>query len=77
MFGMEKEKINFAFDLEKELKGPNGAKKLGELKDHIANQIEVLKKALRHGENKEEFDKAEVLLHGYMAYQQIVGRIKI
>jgi len=75
MFGLEdqKKKKNeeFIFDLEKDLKA---AKKNLELKKKIENKIQRLKEVLRGGENKEEFDKFGVLLHGYTSLLKVMSR---
>lgn len=75
MFGLEdqKKKKNeeFTFDLEKEFKT---AKKNQELKKKIEAKIQRLKEVLRGGENKEEFDKFGVLLHGYTSLLKVMSR---
>lgn len=75
MFGLEdqKKKKNeeFIFDLEKELKA---SKKNQELKKTIEANIQRLKEVLRGGENKEEFDKFGVLLHGYTSLLKVMSR---
>lgn len=77
MFGLEEEKNKskgMAFDLEKEITGPEKASKVAEYRKLINNRLETLKKALREGEDKEEFAKSEVLLNGYNALQQVIER---
>lgn len=76
MFGLTDEKEKGpAFDLEKDLMGPEKAAKLVEYKKFITARTEELKKALRGGEDKEEFARSEVLLNGYVALQQVIERI--
>lgn len=76
MFGLEKKQSGLAFDLETELKGPKGSEKASELKKLIAARKEALKTALRRGEDKKEFEKAEILLHGYNALEQVLEKVK-
>lgn len=76
MFGLEdqqkKGKNNeFVFELEKELKDSAQRKAT---KAHIEERVQKIKELLRSGENKEEFDKFGVLLHGYTALLKVVGR---
>jgi len=77
MFGLEdkdsnkKKEADFVFDLEREMADP---KKNRELKDDIQKKIQKLKNALRSGENKEEFDKHGMLLHGYTALVKVISR---
>lgn len=79
MFGLENQKKKkvadeFVFDLEKELKI---AKKQKELKDKIENRIQEIKEVLRSGENKDEFDKFGVLLHGYTSLLKVIARFNV
>lgn len=75
MFGLEDQKKKkaeeFIFDLEKDLKA---SKKNLELKKKIEAKIQGLKEVLRGGENKEEFDKFGVLLHGYTSLLKVMSR---
>lgn len=75
MFGLEDQKKKkteeFTFDLEKDLKAP---KKNQELKKQLEAKIQRLKEVLRGGENKEEFDKFGVLLHGYTSLLKVMSR---
>lgn len=76
MFGLEdqkkkKEENEFFFDLEKELKN---AKKLKEMRGLIEKRVQNIKKILRSGEDKEEFDQFGVLLHGYASLLKVVSR---
>lgn len=79
MFGLENQKKkkvadDFVFDLEKELKLP---KKQKELKDKVENRIQEIKEVLRSGENKDEFDKFGVLLHGYTSLLKVIARFNV
>lgn len=76
MFGLEdqKKKKNteeFIFDLEKELKI---SKKHKEIKKKVEDRIQKIKETLRSGENKEEFDKFGILLHGYTSLLKVMAR---
>lgn len=77
MFGMEsgskKAPVEtFEFDLEADLKDPG---KLKATKEQVEERIQQLKTELRKGEDKEAFDKAQTLLHGYLAIQKVLGRV--
>jgi len=79
MFGLENQKKKkvveeFVFDLEKELKV---SKKQKELKDKVENRIQEIKEVLRSGENKEDFDKFGVLLHGYTSLLKVIARFNV
>lgn len=75
MFGLEDQKKkkaeDFVFELERELKN---TKKHQEIKKKIESRIQKTKEVLRSGENKEEFDKFGVLLHGYTSLLKIIAR---
>ncbi len=75
MFGLEdqkKKKVeDFLFELEKELKV---LKKHQEIKKKVEERIQKIKDVLRNGENKEEFDKYGVLLHGYTSLLKVMSR---
>lgn len=75
MFGLEnqkKKKIEpFVFDLEKALKDP---KQYREMKEKIENRIQKIKTILKSGENRDEFDKLGVLLHGYTSLLKVIAR---
>ncbi len=75
MFGLEDQKKkkaeDFVFDLEKELKS---SKKQQEIKKKVEQRIQQVKEVLRSGENKEEFDKFGVLLHGYTSLLKVIAR---
>ncbi len=75
MFGLEdkkKKKLEeFVFDLEKELKI---AKKHQEIKAKVEQRIQEIKRILRSGEEKEEFDDFGVLLHGYTSLLKVMSR---
>lgn len=76
MFGLEKQKKKkneeFTFELEIELKDP---KKRKEIRKKVEDRIQTMKQILRSGENKEEFDKFGVLLHGYTSLLKVIGRL--
>jgi hypothetical protein len=61
------------FDLEKELKSNPATMKA--TRQQIETRIQTLKNSLRAGEDRESFDKSQVLLHGYMAAQKVVNRM--
>lgn len=74
MFGLEgqkKDKKEFEFELEKELLD---AKKHKELKQHVENRIQEIKKILRDGENKKEFERLGLILHGYTSLLKVFSR---
>lgn len=76
MFGLEdqKKKKNaeeFVFELENEFRV---AKKHKEYKKRIEDKIQKIKEILRGGENKEEFDRFGVLLHGYTSLLKVMAR---
>ena len=75
MFGLEGQKKKkaeeFVFDLEKELKVP---KKHQEIKAHIEERIQRLKESLRSGDEKDEFDRFGLLLHGYTSLLKVLAR---
>lgn len=74
MFGLENKGIDLSFELEKDLKGPHRGEKAAELKELLNSRIEELKGFLRKGENKDDFEKTEILLHGYMSLQKVVEK---
>lgn len=71
MFGLEKEKKAFQFDLEVELK--KNPKKAKETLAEVESKIETIKKELRQGKNKKEIDDAGILLHGYTALKKVIS----
>lgn len=78
MFGLEdqrkkKDSAEFQFDLEKDLKD---SKKKKLIRDRIDKRVLELKELLRVGENKEDFDKYGVLLHGYTSAAKVASRFK-
>lgn len=73
MFGMEKKKALFEFDLEGELK--KDPKKKQELLKNIEEKTQKLKAALRDGSSSEHFDQYGVLLHAYGALQKVINRV--
>lgn len=78
MFELGKEKGKKAkiqewnFDLENDLKTPEGMKKT---KAQIEEAIATLKTLLRAGGDKKTFDDAQTLLHGYLAVQKVIARV--
>jgi hypothetical protein len=74
MFGLEKkEHEKFAFDLEKEIKAnPTHGKKYMEKAE--ARILEI-KKQLREGADKQQFNELDILLHGYGALQKTLKKI--
>lgn len=75
MFGLEGEKKKgeeFVFELEKELKDP---KKHKELKEKVEKRIQDIKKILRDGENKKEFERFGLILHGYTSLLKVMSRV--
>jgi hypothetical protein len=75
MFGLEDQKKKkpdeFIFELEKEFKD---LKKHKDIKARIEERIQKIKETLRSGENKEEFDRYGVLLHGYTSLLKVMSR---
>lgn len=75
MFGLEKQKKKkaeeFVFELEKELMNKDKHK---ELKTRVESRIQEIKKILREGENKEEFDLYGQLLYGYTSLLKVFSR---
>ena len=75
MFGLEdqkKKKVEpFVFDLEKTLKDP---KNFRQMKQKIEDRIQEIKNVLKSGENKEDFDRYGLLLHGYISLQKVIAR---
>ncbi|NGX41895.1 MAG: hypothetical protein K940chlam7_00169 [Chlamydiae bacterium] len=75
MFGLEGKKKKgeeFVFELEKELKDP---KKHKELKDKVEKRIQDIKKILRDGGNKKEFERFGLILHGYTSLLKVMSRV--
>lgn len=75
MFGLDNKNVDLSFEIEKELKGPNHVEKRTELKQLLNKRVEELKSLLREGEDKEEFEKTEILLHGYMSLLKVIEKI--
>lgn len=75
MFGLEnqrkKKPEEFVFELEKELQDP---KKHKEIKEKVENRIQEIKKILRDGENKKEFERFGLILHGYTSLLKVMTR---
>ncbi len=76
MFGLEgqtpkKKAKEFVFELENELKDKRKHK---EIKERIEGQIQKIKKTLREGEKKEDFDEYGALLHGYTSLLKVMSR---
>jgi hypothetical protein len=74
MFGMEKKKALFEFDLEIELK--KDPKKKQALLQAVETKVQHLKTTLREGTKSEHFDQLGILLHGYAALQKVLNRIQ-
>jgi len=74
MFGMEKKKALFEFDLEASMK--KDPKKKQELLKEIEEKVQDLKTLLRGGTGTDDFDQYGVLLHGYAALQKVLNRIQ-
>lgn len=76
MFGLENQKkdkkLAFIFDLEKDL---NNNTFSTELKKRIETRVQWIKEALRSGDEKLEFEKLGILLHGYAALVKVFGRV--
>lgn len=76
MFGLENQKKkkneDFEFELEMELKA---FKIHQEYKKKIEERIQNIREVLRKGDNKEEFDKFGVLLHGYTSLLKVMARL--
>jgi len=76
MFGLEKQKKKktdeFVFELEKELKAFQSHQNY---KKRIDEKIQDIRSILRKGDNKDEFDKFGVLLHGYTALLKVMSRL--
>lgn len=78
MFGMEgqSKKKNEAndkeyFDIEQDLKDPDYIKNLFE---SIENKLNIIKKSLREGDSKENFQKLGTLLQGYTGLTRVLLR---
>jgi hypothetical protein len=77
MFGLEnrpkKPSGEFHFELEKELGDP---KKHKLLKTKVESQIQEIKKLLREGENKKDFESLALILHGFNAMLRVFSRFE-
>lgn len=79
MFGLEgqekkkKKADDFVFELEKELKDP---KKYQEINEKVERRIQNIKEHLRSGDDKQEFDRWNLLLLGYQAILKVMTRFK-
>lgn len=74
MFGLEDQKKKpeeFVFELEKELQD---AAKHKEIKGKVESRIQEIKKILRDGENKKEFERFGLILHGYTSLLKVMSR---
>lgn len=73
MFGLGENKKNneFVFDVEAEARNPGQWR---ELKEKIAGRVSDVKGVLRSGQDKANFDRFGVLLHGYTALQKVLSR---
>lgn len=72
MFGMEKKKDIFEFDLESDIKKDPNKKK--EYLDLAEENIQTLKTILRDGIGMDHFDDYGILLQGYTALQKVLNR---
>lgn len=75
MFGLEnknKKKQEFMFDLENDLKT---FKSYQELKNLVESRIYSIRDILRKGDQKADYDKIGVLLHGYTAILKVMSRL--
>jgi Family of unknown function (DUF5398) len=79
MFGLEDQKKKkqtpeYIFEMEKELKD---SRKHREIKRRVESQIQAIKKQLRSGTEKTDFDQYGLLLHGYTSILKVMSRFKI
>lgn len=77
MYNMENsaqdnKKSGAVFDLELEMTNPNKAQ---EMKMAVQEKVQQLQNSLREGSDKEQFEKQQTLLAGYLALQKVLGRI--
>lgn len=75
MFGREKKKQavpEWEFDLEKQMSNVTEQRSFRLKTDE---RIQKLKSLLRQGTEKQAFDDAQTLLHGYLAAQKVLARI--
>jgi len=77
MYGLKKDEPNkrakFAFALEQEIKEqPTRGKELLEKAD---KQIQAIKDNLRKGASENDYEKLDILLHGYTALQKVVKKV--
>lgn len=59
------------FDLEHDWKDPV---KLRASKETVETRIQQLKTVMRQGGDKNSFDQAQLLLHGYLAIEKVMNR---
>ena len=76
MFGLEDQKRKkpvqeFVFELEKELKDPQKNK---EIRARVEARVQKIKEHLRTGEEKDEYDRFGLLLHGYNSLLKVISR---
>ncbi|HEY4831984.1 MAG TPA: DUF5398 family protein [Waddliaceae bacterium] len=76
MFGLEDQKkkkkgAGFVFELEKEL---NDRRKSKEIQQRIEKRVQEIKAILHEGENKKEFERLGLILHGYTSLQKVMSR---
>ena len=76
MYGMKKRpRDDFEFDLEKEIK--TDPKRRDEIIKSAEDAVTELKGILRDADPKsKDFEKYGILLHGFVALQTVVGKIK-
>ena len=77
MFGLKdnskKPGDEFHFELEQELNDP---KKHKALVKKVESKIQDLKKVLRDGEDKKDFERLALVLHGYTALLKVFSRFE-
>lgn len=79
MFDLNKQKKksvipDYEFDVEKDCRDPSKQKAL---KEQINTRVQQLKNALRQGDDKNFFDQAQTLLHGYLALEKVLKRSQV
>ena len=73
MYGLEKEKKPFQFDLEVELK--KDGKKAKETLDKVEHRINEVKNEIRKGHKSKELDDMGILLQGYNALKKVLQKV--
>lgn len=62
----------FVFELEKEMEN---VEKQKQIKERVEERIQEIKKALRDGANRKEFETLGLILHGYTALLKVMSRV--